>query len=389
MKLVALLALVGALGQDSSHVTLVRVHGNHTMTDTEVLDIARIASGDAFARGDAAAIEERLLDSGKFETASVRVRYRGFDETGDVAIVLLVREKVSVASRFMVGPLLDWSDEYGVTIGGRVAIVDLPAGGRIAFPLSWGGERQVGVEANFGSARMNLRRWREVSPHFDVPDNRLDFGGGYRYRYRRAFFDVRGRWTDVDFADDEDRFVTFGARAVLDTRIDPTVPGDAVYLDLDWRRLLFVEGSERPDVDQFAIDARGYKRLWGQALLAGQFLWKPATGPMPVYEQPFIGGSKTLRGTEAGKFIGDNSASTTVELRLPVTSPLSFGNAGVHLFYDLATVYDDGESFGDAPWHQGVGGGFFFNVAIVGFRVDLGWDLEGGTRVHFASTMKF
>ena len=200
---------------------------------------------------------------------------------------------------------------------------------------------------------------------------------------------MRGRWTDVDFAGDGDRFVTFGAQAVLDTRIDLTVPGNAFYLGLDWRRLFFLDDSASPDVDQFTVDTRGYKRLWGQALLAGQFLWKPATGPMPAYEQPFIGGGKTLRGTKAGTFIGDNSAVATIELRLPVTSPLSFGTAGFHLFYDLATVYDEGESFGGADWHQGVGGGFFFNVAIIGFRVDLGWDLEGGTRVHFASSMKF
>ena len=394
MKLLALVALFGALSHgalcaDDSRITLVRVHGNHTMTDDDVLEIAGIARGDVFSPADAGAIEERLVESGKFETAAVRVRYRGLDETGDVALILLVREKQSVADRFMVGPILDWSDEYGVTLGGRVAVVDLPADGRIAFPLSWGGKRQAGIEATFGDARVELSRWRQMNPHFDIPDNRLELGGAYRLRYQRALFDVSGRWSDVDFGGVEKRFAMLGAQAVLDTRIDPTVPGDAFYLGFDWRRLFFLNGSESLDVDQFVFDLRGYKRLFGQSLLAAQFYWSPATGPMPAYEQPYIGGGKTLRGTKAGRFIGDSAAIATVELRLPLTSPLSFARGGIHFFYDAATVYNDGESFGDSVWHHGVGTGVFFNVAIVGVRLDVGWDLEGGTRFHIESSMKF
>ena len=394
MKVLVVVALWGALHQDAlvhdeSRVVLVRVHGNHSVTDAEVLEIAGVSRGALFARGEEAAIEERLMQSGKFETAEARVRYQSSDETGGVALILLVREKAAVASRLMVGPIFDWSDEYGVTLGGRVAVVDLPADGQITFPLSWGGERQAGVEATFGNARVELTRWRQVNPHFDLPDNRLELGGGYRVRYRRVFFDVRGRWSDVDFAGVDERFATLGAQAVLDTRIDPTVPGDAVYLGLDWRRLFFRNGSASRDVGQFTIDLRGYKRLFGQSLLAGQFLWTPATGAMPAYEQPFIGGGKTLRGTKPGRFIGDSSAIATVELRLPLTSPLSFGRGGVHFFYDTAKVYNDGESFSDSEWHHGVGTGLFFNVAIVGVRFDLGWDLEGGTRFHIGSSMKF
>ena len=82
-------------------------------------------------------------------------------------------------------------------------------------------------------------------------------------------------------------------------------------------------------------------------------------------------------------------AMATVELRVPLTSPLSFGRGGVHFFYDTAAVYDDGESFGNAQWHHGVGTGFFFNVAIIGVRVDVGWDLEGETRFHIENSMKF
>jgi hypothetical protein len=388
MRVFIVLALTGAL-QDDSRIALVRVHGNHSITDAEVIEIAGISQGDPFAPEGDLAIEDRLLRSGKFETVEVRVRYQGLDDSGDVALVLVVREKPSTAGRLMVGPLIDWSDEYGVTLGGRVAVVDLPADGRLAFPMSWGGKRQAGIEANFGDARLELTRWRRVNPHFDVADNRLEIGGGFRARRRQAFFDVRGRWSDVDFGGVEERFVTLGARAVLDTRIDPTVPGDAFYLGVDWRRLFFLEGGARANVDQFAFDVRGYKRSFGQSLLAGQFYWTLATGAVPDYEQSFIGGGKTLRGTKPGRFIGDNAAIATVELRLPLTSPLSFGRGGVHFFYDAATVYDHGEGFAAAEWHHGVGTGLFFSVALVAVRLDVGWDLEGATRFHIESSMKF
>jgi len=202
-------------------------------------------------------------------------------------------------------------------------------------------------------------------------------------------FDVRGRWSDVDFDALDERFATLGAGIAFDTRRDPTIPGNAVYLALNWRRLFFLGGSAQVDANQTTLDLRGYKRLWGQALLASQFYWTFAGGPLPPYEQPFIGGGQTLRGYEAGRFLGDNASLAAVELRLPLTSPLSFARGGIHVFYDTGAVYDDGESLGGARFHHAVGTGVFFRVAIIGVRTDVGWDLEGSTRFHIASSVKF
>ena len=390
MKLLTALALAGALFQVDSRVVLVRVHGNHTLPDDEVLRLAGVSRGDPFEAGDEERIRERLLESKKFESAEVRVRYRSLSESGDVALVLLVRERRSVPSRFMVGPIFDLSDEYGVTLGARLAFVELAGGkGRVGFPLSWGGKRQAGVEGQFDNVRFEFLRWREVNPHFDTPDNRLQLGGAYSAAYKHMRFDAGLRWSRVDFAELDDRFVTLGAKAVFDTRRDPTVPGNAVYAGFDWRRRFFLNESVRPDVNQYVIDLRGYKRLWGQALLAGQYYWAIAGGPLPPYEQPFLGGGKTLRGYKAGHFIGDSAAHATAELRLPLTSPLSFARGGIHFFYDTGAVYDYGESIGGARFHHGVGTGVFFRAAIIGIRLDVGWDLEGGTRFHIASSVKF
>ena len=271
-------------------------------------------------------------------------------------------------------------------------MVDLAGGqGSVAFPFSWGGKRQVGVEGRFGDALVHVSRWRQVNPHFDTPDNRVELGGAYTVRRDQLRFDVLAEWSDVDFAALQERFATFGATVVFDTRRDPTVPGNAVYLGVDWRRLVFFDGpgNDRPHVNRFTFDLRGYKRLWGQAVLASQFRWMPAGGPLPPYEKPFIGGGRTLRGYQPGIFIGDSAALGTVELRQPVTSPLTPLRAGVHAFYDTGAVYNFGESLGGARFHHGLGVGVFLRLAIIGVRMDVGWDLDGGSRFHIASSMKF
>ena len=390
LSLLLVIGLVaGPIVPQESEVSLVRVHGNATLADAEVIRLAGLSVGQRFDQSVADEAEEKLLASGRFETAEVLVRYRGLSESSDVVLVLLVREKKKASSRFMLGPVFDLSDEYGVTLGARVAVVDLGAEwARLSFPFSLGGKRQAAVEGQLGNARFDLSRNRQVNPHFDLPDNRFTVGGSYRVSRGPVAVDVLARWTDVSFDGLEERFTTVGARVALDTRVDPTIPGDAVYAGVDWRRLFFSD-DVRPGVDQFGIDLRGYKRLVGQSLLATQFYWNVANGPLPPYERPFMGGGKTLRGTKPGRFLGDNRALATVELRLPLSKMLSFARSGVHVFYDTGAVYDDGESLRRTRFHHGVGGGMFFRVAIIGVRADVGWDLEGTTRFHIAGSFKF
>ena len=392
--------LCGAASSER-RIASIRIHGNHETPDPEVLQIAAIAPGDPFGDDAAELIRNRLESSGRFAEVDVRVRYRGLDESGDVSLVIVVRENRSVPSRFMVGPVLKLSDEYGFTIGANLAFVDfITEGGRLSFPLSWGGERRVAIRGDFplqnlgrGRTTHHIRffadRERTMNPHFDIPDNRLKIGAGLTSRFRFLSIGFDGDWTDVSFEPWEERFVTLGASATMDTRVDATVPGDAVYLGVGWRHTLFQEGVERPNVNRLSFDLRGYKRLIGRSLLAAQFFTHFSDGPLPAYEQPFLGGGATLRGTKAGRFIGDNIAHGAVELRLPLTSPLSFYRAGVHFFYDTGAVFDDGQRLRDAEIHHGVGVGCFLRVAVIGVRADVGWDLEGGTRFHVGSGFRF
>ena len=395
------LSLFCGVAQAQKEIDSIRVHGNHTVPDDEVLRIAAVSPGDRLSDDSVEVIKNRLLDSGRFETAEVRVRYRSLDENGPVALVIIVREGKSIARRFMVGPIFRFSDEYGITVGANFAMVELTEeGGRVSFPLSWGGKRQIAARALFplgeserGEVVHNLLfdvdRYRRVNPHFDVPDNRLVVGGGIQSRFRSLSSGARGDWTDGTFGGLDESFVTVSANVAFDTRVDEIIPGDAVYLGFGLERFFFRTGTDRADVNRYSTDVRGYKHVFGPLHLAGQFYYNPASGPLPPYEQPFLGGGATLRGHKAGQYVGDNTALATLELRLAPTRLLQFARVGLHVFYDTGTVYNFGEKLRDATWYEGAGFGGFFRIFFITVRADVGWDLRGGTRFHIASKMKF
>jgi len=395
------LTLLCCVAQAQKEIETIRVHGNHTIPDQEILSIAAVSPGDKLSDSSVDEIKQRLLDSGRFDTAEVRVRHRSLDESGPVSLVIIVREGKSVPSRFMVGPIFRFSDEYGVTVGANFAVVDLlTESGRVSFPLSWGGTRQIAAkvlipvgESERGEVVHNLLfdidRNRRVNPHFDVPDNRLVVGGGIQSRFRSLNFGARGDWTDGTFGELDESFITASANVAFDTRVDEIIPGDAVYLGFGWDRLFFRTGETRPDVNRYSVDLRGYKHLFGPLHLAGQFYYNPASGPLPPYQKPFLGGGATLRGHKAGQYIGDNVALATLELRWPVTRLLRVARVGLHFFYDTGTVYDYGDKLRDATWYEGAGVGGFFRVFFITVRADVGWNLRGGTRFHIASKMKF
>ena len=73
----------------------------------------------------------------------------------------------------------------------------------------------------------------------------------------------------------------------------------------------------------------------------------------------------------------------SIELRMPMTSPLSFGKLGVSVFADWGTAYDKGERLRDQTFHTGIGGSVW--LAVAGFRMSLASPTAWvpGTRVTF------
>ena len=101
------------------------------------------------------------------------------------------------------------------------------------------------------------------------------------------------------------------------------------------------------------VDVQAFKGIGGQAVLAAHVLYEGASAPLPPYERSLLGGARTLRGWKAGARVGDHLLATSVELRLPLNSPLVADKTGLRLFYDTAAVWNAG-SVRD-QWLKGVG----------------------------------
>jgi outer membrane protein assembly factor BamA len=404
-------------------VSEIRIHGNVTVPDADVLRLAAVAVGDALAADSLDAITSRLRASGHFASVEVRKRYRSLDMT-DVALVIIVHEREALAqsgnpapgpmrrvtSRMMFLPILDYEDGYGFTYGARVSTVGLlGAGERISAPLSWGGTRQAAVEVDrsfrpgtgasssgLGSARPWLTRLygrfgirSRENPHYELRDERVEFLARAEHAFARAVrAGVEAGQANVDFGGTESGQWTFGVDAALDTRGDPAYPMNAVYLSAGWTSLN-LDGEDRA-INRVRGEASGYLRLFGQSVLALRTRYDGADRPLPPYEQNLLGGGASLRGHPAGAFAGDRLAAGSVEVRLPFDSVMGAGRAGVVLFYDAGKTWNVGQRPADFTLQQGAGAGAFLMLPFVRMNLDVARNLTSpDTRVHFGFGFSF
>ena len=79
----------------------------------------------------------------------------------------------------------------------------------------------------------------------------------------------------------------------------------------------------------------------------------------------------------------------TLELRVPLTSPISVGKFGMRAFVDRGTVYDRGQRFADQDLKQGYGGGLFFALPTFSMNLDLAYSSEKNFRLHFTGGFSF
>ena len=296
----------------------VRVHGNHSTPDEEVLRIAAITIGVPLEPGVVDAAQARLVDSGRFSRVEIRQRRRSIDDPTRLALIILVAEHASVRpvvdigvppipgvlgrlrSQTMFLPILSIDDGYGLTYGLRTSFV----GGRrsttrLSVPASWGGTRQLALEAEktFAHARgdsspqqgagpvpaapspataghglTRLRAstglWRQEHPYYEQGQFRQYVDGEISHRLRPVFgFGATASFATVAFGDVDDRVTTAGVFAEVDTRRDPLFPRNAVYARTAWTRLSFAEpeASGVPDGgrSRWQHDLRGYLGVIG------------------------------------------------------------------------------------------------------------------------------
>ena len=389
-------AVVGAFGAPVATETVVeiRIHGNNSVPDEEVLELAGIAVGDFVDSAELDAVARRLATSGRFETVEVHKRYRSLTATDKIALMIVVRERPRRLDRLMFTPILRYDEGYGISYGLGFSLVDIPGqGGRVSVPMTWGGDRRTAfeVERPFGSEAVGRLRGggssgRRVHPHFEVEDRRSRVWGGVE---RRLAFGVRAgaeaAWEEVVFGELTDRLT----RVIIVLEYDSLsgmFPRDDVKLHAAVERLS-VAGHPAA-IFRPRVDAQAFKGVGGQAVLAARVLYEGASAPLPPYERSLLGGLGTLRGWEFGARVGDHLLAASIELRLPLSSPLATGKTGFLLFYDTAAVWNDG-SVRD-QWLKGVGVGVFLDLPVIGsVRFDVGHDLRGGVVVHSVAGFGF
>ncbi len=393
--------------QQRETVAEIRVHGNATIQDEEVVKLAGLTIGAPLGPDALTAIERRLRDSGRFDEVEVRKRYRTL-AMDEVAIVLLVHERPGVTpegkrppamkrltSRLMFLPILTYDDGYGWTYGARTSAVDLLGlGERLSVPLSWGGTRRAALEAERAFKTGPLTRVlgsfgisQRENPFYEVDDQRTEVTGRIERRlFRIVTLGAGAARTNISFGGSNDHFWTSGVDATLDTRGDPAFPSDAVLFGVGWNRL---DQSGGATIDRYTVDGRGYKRIYRQAVVALHAQYDTASAPLPPYEQWLLGGD-SLRGTRAGSFAGDERLFGSIELRVPFSSPLSAGRVGLNVFMDAGVTAPYGRRLSDAERQRSAGAGLFLVAPLIRLNLDVARSLDrDSTRVHFSTGFTF
>ncbi len=198
-----------AQAQTAEHVAEVRIHGNHTTPDVEIIKLTGITLGESVTDETLPQVAKRLRDSGRFKDVDVLKRYRSLTDASQISLIVIVHEYPSIdpgipgaplppvpgpirrlLSQTMFLPIVSYSEGYGFTYGARASFVDvLGEGGRVSVPLTWGGTRRAAVELEktfddetpisrvlsrvTGGAGISRRE----NPHFELPDTRQQLWG--------------------------------------------------------------------------------------------------------------------------------------------------------------------------------------------------------------------
>ena len=407
LLLVAISASVPLVADAQETIAEIRVHGNHTTPDADVIGLSGLKPGDAASEARLGEAEQALRTSNRFDDVEVRKRFRSIENPTDILVIIVVDERAGVSaddltpgfgqrvrSAILWLPIFNYADGYGLTYGIRPAFAD-PIGGdsRLSFPLSWGGERRAGVELERSfhdqRTRAGVAFWvnRRVNPAFDVPDLREQV----RFEADHAIVNwmrvgASARIAHVELGDDYSaRHTAGGPHVTFDTRIDPLFPRNAIHAQVGWEAIAFESGN----AGQFTTDARGYIGLVRSTVLALRGQLVRSDGPLPQAEQPLLGGADTLRGYRAGHRVGDSLAALSAELRVPLNSPLRVSQFGVKGFIDAGTVWNAGTSLADQRFDRGVGAGVFLGAAVAMLDLDVAWPQDGKPRVHFSMGISF
>ena len=410
-----MLTAVLTAGIDSAQsetVAVIQIHGNQVTPDDEIVRLAGIAVGDPFRETTVNDVTARLRSAGRFDQVQVLKRFASIEDPTRITVVIVVDEgpvRVDVPedpdlpirivkrrglTNVMVMPILDAEDGYGVTFGARLAYVGVTSRrSRVSLPLSWGGFKQAAVEFDrpvesgpLSRVQIGTAVQQMHNPGFDADDTRRRVWA----RAERALGPVRlggqAEWQRVSFAGSDDDVRSGGVDATFDTRRDPQEPRNAVLASASWTRLSFRSGD---NVDRTRLEGKGYAGLAGQTVVVVRALREGASGALPPPFQSLLGGSANLRGFRAGTAAGDTLVAGSIELRLPLSSPLDVGRLGVNAFVDTGTVYAHDERLRDQSLRTGVGAGVWLTATAFHLGLAVARGRGASTRVHFSAGIAY
>jgi outer membrane protein assembly factor BamA len=388
------------------------VHGNHLTPDEEVIRLAGVRVGDVVLPTTIDDVTARLRGAKRFESVQVLKRFASITDPSRITVVIIVDDgpvkvemphepgaPVRVVRRnsltnFMIVPLLDGEDGYGFTYGAQLAYAHVAGrSSRLSFPLTWGGRRHAGMELERTFARGPFSRIQigsaiqeERNPAYLENDTRRRLWITVERPVGPLRLDAGTGWQHVSFAGADDDLKTVSAGATVDTRLSKLLPRNAVYLNTEWTRVGFGSGGV---ANRSHLEAQGDLGLIGQMVVEARVVREDTDRALPPYLKPLLGGWTNLRGFEAGSFAGDILAAGSLELRIPLSSPLNVARVGVSAFVDTGKSYDKGTRYHDVAYRTGVGGGVWVTAAVFHMGLAAAHGIGAGTRVNFDLGLEF
>jgi outer membrane protein assembly factor BamA len=418
-----------ALQAGAETVTAIQIQGNTATPDEEVRRLADVRVGMPFEETTVETVASRLRAAKRFDRVEVRKRFASIADPSQITLVIIVDEgpvKIVMTGdpdsptrvvkkrlpNILVLPILSREDGYGFTYGARLTLPDpqwMGKRSRITFPLSWGGDKQAGIDLEkrldggiIDRVTAGASISRRANLAFGQDDDRARLFVRGEHEFSRALrLGATTGWQRASFEGVADQFTQVGGDVVFDTRVDPILARNAVYGRASWEHLSFGDGplstpaqpggytGYQGSANRNTLEGRGYLGLVKQAVLEGRVLREDSDRPLPPYLQPELGGLTTLRGFRTGSFVGDTMVAMSAEVVVPLTSPLKLGKFGVSAFIDRGTVYPKGERFSDQTLEEGYGGGVWFAAAFLRLNVAVAHGRGASTRVHVGGNVTF
>jgi outer membrane protein assembly factor BamA len=418
-------------------VSAIQVHGNTLTSTDDIIRAAGLAVGDRVSEKVLADAEARLRAAITFDSAEVLKRFASISDPTQVLVLIQVDEgpvrvempdidvpipnvpglptaRPTVVRRsrlnVMFVPILSAEDGYGFTYGAQFAFAGHHTHRRrVVLPASWGGDKRIGAEYQQEFSQRLAPRLRtgafiqrRTHPFFalrqssgrperesrgDENADRTRVWGRTEWSLLR---DVRAgaeiAWQSSSLAGQEVDARSIGADVIVDTRVDPLMPHNAILVRSAIERLHF---SSTSTAVKTAIDANGYVGVYRGTVLALRAVREDFSKSAPAFYKSMLGGSSNLRGFQAGHNIGDTLVAGSAELRIPTTSPLRMARFGISIFMDAGTTYDKGQRFSDQKLQKGVGAGLWATAPLFRFSVAVACGIGSGMRTHIGAGLTF